>query len=169
MATVLALEETLAANVIEHLTDGTVIPYRPNLDDVPYNAIESEGPRRLVEFCAEHRPRVAVVGVRLGGNRYPAMEGVRGMLALSDRPAVVLVVGHITHALAKHAWEIGVYSIVETERPDRDRLSRIIADEVVLARAWREGRGERVSFLSLAPVRPRRRVSGHRRRVAKSS
>lgn len=171
MTTVLAVDESLARNVIEHLPDGGE-HYDGSAADLPDNVVAVEGPRRLVEFCRDREAAVLVVGVKLGMSRYLAMDAVRDLLdpARQDRPAVVLVTHAITMALAKHATEIGVYSIVETKRPDRLRLSRIIADEVLLAKAWREGRAERASFQPLSVAQPqppkRARASQARRRAS---
>lgn len=166
MATVLAVDESLAKHVIEHLPDGNrALHYDGALEDVHDQLAEREGPRRLVEFCQEANAAVLVLGVRLGGNRYFAMDVARDLLVgsrpMPRPPAIIVVVRATTMALAKHAWEIGCYSIVETDRPDRERISRIVADEVLLAKAWREGRGERASF-GLAPRRQPKRARATR-------
>ena len=167
----LAVEDGFARNIAEHLP-GEVFRYDGDLVDVPHAAQEIEGPRRLVEYLVASEATVAVIGVQLGGQKYLAMDAVRALLGSDgppSPPAVVLVCRHSTPMFLAHAWEIGAFSIVETDRPDRGTLSRVTADEALLAHAWRDGRGERRPFSPLprAPSRPLPVVARTRRRPSR--
>lgn len=169
MPTVIALDSEIAGKVARGVP-GEVERYDGELEDVPHIRQGIEGPRRLLDFCLSRGAAVLVLGVRLGGDRYFAMDAARDLLKLDVAPAVVLVVKRATEKFVTHAWDIGAFSVVDTDQHSNGILPRVIADEAVLARAWREGRAERASFLSLVRVRPelprRARQSQGRRKAS---
>ncbi len=147
MSVVLAVDVQLADRVMPTLPGGKF--YDGDLADVAASQRQVEGPRRLVDFVRQRQATVAVIGVRLGGNSYSAMEAVEELLSApgegETRPAVVLVTRIMTPSLAVHAWTLGVFSIVQTQVRPR-ALGRTVADEALLSRAWRAGRVERRPF-----------------------
>ena len=166
MIFLLALEADLAAQVRE-LLPGTVAEHHgADLSGVPAADWAEEGPAQLVAASEDAGAAVVVVGVRLGGQRYLAMDGVAVLLKGSEAgdkaPAVVVVAPSLPRILHQRSWDLGCYDVVSVNE-GRDDLPRRIAAAAIAASAWRRGRAVCRALrpppdpASLSRPRPRRR------------
>lgn len=155
MSVVLVMRAKAAAAVRSRL-DGNVYEHcRGRFASVPDSKLAEEGPAQIVRLVEKTKPLAVVVDITLGGQRYMTMAAVRSILGTEneqgnqDRPAVVLVVPRLTIPLARHAWELGVYSAVETTGRSAVAQAQTVADEVCRAIAWKDGlSAQRLPWLS---------------------
>ena len=138
MSVLLAVDDELA-ETLRGLLPGDVTPHQPDLAHMPFTSLAEEGPRALAYDVAHKNPQVLVAGVRLGGNAYCGMDGVRLVLQAPKPPAVVVLTPLVTPELAKHGREIGVYDFVATRGRSIADLVERVTKAVVFASAWRDG------------------------------
>lgn len=144
LPTLLALDSALASEVRELLPGRVLEHHGADLIGVPPSEWADEGPAQLVGLCEREGVNVLVLGVRLGGQRYRALNAAAVLLAGAERqekpPAVVVVTPSLPVALHKHIWDLGCYDAVVINRVRRGGLAQAVADRVVAASAWRRGR-----------------------------
>lgn len=140
MSVILAMRAKLAAAVRGRL-DGEVYEHHgARLARVPDTLQSVEGPAQLVRLAGRREAKVLALDVRLGGQRYFAMDAVRQLLEVPDNGlAVVLITPAMTHAFVKHAWELGVFSAIEDASQERDEMAAQVSEQVYRALAWRDG------------------------------
>jgi hypothetical protein len=159
MAVLLAVDEDLAKRVRGELPLDFTEHHGADLDGLPPERWAEEGPRQLVRLVQRTKPLVVVVGARLGGQRYLAMDAVRKLLGRKTKatPAVILLVRNMTPTLIAHAWSIGVYCWIDTKAVSDEALPKALADAVRGAASWREGlssRPEPFGEFGLRPITP---------------
>lgn len=137
MSTMLAVDEELAATLRTALP-GKVIRLDLDLDGVPLRWLEDEGPRALAEDVARKAPDVLVTGVKLGGNAWCGMEGVRRVLRAPTPPAVLVLTPVLTQELAAHGRALGVYGFIGTRGRSVVELVTELREAVSLAASSRE-------------------------------
>lgn len=145
MGVVLAMRAKLAAEVRKHLEGHVYVIDRARLSRTPDDQMACEGPTQIARLVARKKAHALAIDVTLGGQRYAAMDAVRALLDGEDphnsAPAVVTLVPSITLPFARHAWELGVFAVIECLDRTPDQLAKPIADEIYRAIAWRDGLG----------------------------
>lgn len=169
MTTVLALDEGLAAEIRELLPGRVIEHHGADLTGVDPSEWAVEGPAQLVELCEREQANVLVLGVRLGGQRYLAMDIAAVLLRGAERterpPAVVILSPSMTPAIHRSAWSLGCYQVVAINVVRRGGLARAVADCAVAASAWRRGRSVARALQPPEQVEPSRQRA--RKRPAK--
>lgn len=171
MSTVLALDHELAATVRELLPGRVVEHHGADLTGVLPSEWAEEGPAQLVALCEAERANVLILGVRLGGQRYRALDAAYVLLRGAERqeqpPAVVVVAPSLPAPLHRALWDAGCYDAVIISRVRRGDLARKVADVAVAASAWRRGRAV-ARALPMPPAQgdPAPRQSASRKRRA---
>ena len=169
MSTVLALDTKLSKHMRLHMP-GRVVEYLgASLEGVPPKEWAEEGPAQLLALIEQERPDALVLGVRLGGNQYLAMDALALLLSGEDRmgspPAVVLLAPSVTMALAKRAWQLGAFAMVDASLFDsHEELAGVLATAALRAQAWRLGAGNRLLESPESPAAPRPRLAPRRLR-----
>jgi hypothetical protein len=172
MSVVLAVRAKLSAAVREKMQGEIYDHHGARLARVPDKLHSSEGPSQLVRLAQRRKAQVLVVDVRLGGQRYFAMDAVRTLLEVPDNGlAVIIITPAITHALAKHSWEIGVFSAIEEVSQTREALAAQVAEQVCRAFSWREGLSPRqLTWLrDLGPHQPNDSSAPRRQRQGRKT
>jgi DNA-binding NarL/FixJ family response regulator len=138
MSVLLAVDDGLAVSLRDMLP-GEVERHEPDLRMVPLAQMAEEGPRALASAVARKAPQVLVAGVKMGGNGYSGMDGVRLVLKAPKPPAVVVLIPKASAEARRLGAELGVYRFIETRGLSDPSLVESVTEAVILASAWRDG------------------------------